>query len=129
MHVAINNYTISGVNDFSIWLTTKLHLALEKGQEAFLVALDVAGAFDKVWWKALLAKLKACGCGGSALALFESYFSDRFLQVVAMGTASKEKSFTAGVPQGGIWSPLLWNFYIQDLSDVCTLSSMVRWKK
>ena len=93
------------------------------------VALDVAGAFDKVWWKALLAKLKACGCGGSALALFESYFSDRFLQVVAMGTASKEKSFTAGVPQGGIWSPLLWNFYIQDLSDVCTLSSMVRWKK
>ena len=80
-----------------------------------LVALDVTGAFDKVWWKALLVKLQKCGCRGKALALLRSYFKDRFLYVVAMGIRSVLKQFFCDVPQGGIWSPKLWNFYSQDL--------------
>ena len=50
-----------GADDYSIVLSTKLHMALEAKLEAILVALDVAGAFDKVWWKALLVKLHKCG--------------------------------------------------------------------
>ena len=73
--------------------------------EALLVALDVAGAFDKVWWKALLHKLIQCGCKGKALKLLKSYFKNRFLYVVAMGIASTLQEFYSGVPQGGIWSP------------------------
>ena len=116
-----------GTDDFSICLTTRLHLALEEGLEAIMVALDVAGAFDKVWWKALLKKMEACGCSGSALRLFESYFSERYLYVVAMGMQSGKKKYTAGVPQGGIWSPKLWNFYIQDLPGRILLSLLFKY--
>ena len=70
--------------------------------EAILVAMDVAGAFDKVWWEGLMAKLKACGCGGKAMKLLKSYFKHRFLRVVAMGIASALYEFFSGVPQGGI---------------------------
>ena len=116
-----------GTDDFAIALTTEMHLALEAELEALLVALDVAGAFDKVWWKALLHKLKKCGCKGRALKLLESYFKDRFLYVVAMGIASSLKEFFSGVPQGGIWSPKLWNFYIQDLSLCFILSKLFKY--
>jgi hypothetical protein len=116
-----------GTDDFSICLTTRLHLALEEGLEAIMVALDVAGAFDKVWWKALLKKMEVCGCSGSALELMKSYFSDRYLYVVAMGIQSGRKKYTAGVPQGGIWSPKLWNFYIQDLPDRILLSLLFKY--
>ena len=104
-----------GTSDYSAVLTAELHLAMEANLESILVALDVAGAFDKVWWQGLLAKLRACGCGGKALKLLKSYFKSRFLYVVAMGVASALYEFFSGVPQGGIWSPKLWNFYIQDL--------------
>jgi hypothetical protein len=71
-----------------------------------LISLDVAGAFDKVWWKALLANLEHCGMCGKALNLLKSYLSNRKFKVVANGVASALKSYYAGVPQGGIWSPL-----------------------
>ena len=35
--------------------------------------------------------------------------------VVAHGDTSCQKPFTAGVPQGGIWSPILFNLYVRYL--------------
>ena len=55
-----------GTDDLSVSLSTELHHTLEAGLEAILVALDVAGAFGKVWWKGLLHKLRRCGCKGKA---------------------------------------------------------------
>ena len=92
----------------------KLHTALESKLEAILVALAVAGAFDKGWWKDLLVKLQTWGCRGKALALLRSYSKDRFVYVVATWIRSVLKQFFCGVPQGGIWSPKLWNSYSQD---------------
>ena len=37
------------------------------------------------------------------------------------------KEFYSGVPQGGIWSPKLWNFFIQDLSKCFTLSKLFKY--
>jgi len=48
-----------------------------------------------------------------AYDLMCSYLSDRTLFVVAHGDTSP---FTAGIPQGGIWSPILFNLYIRHLS-------------
>jgi hypothetical protein len=57
----------------------------------------------------------------------KSYFKNRFLYVVAMGIASTLQEFYSGVPQGGIWSPKLWNFYIHDLSKCFTLSKLFKY--
>ena len=50
----------------------KLHMAPKSKWEAIVVALDVAGAFDKGWWKDLLVELQTWGCRGKALALSRS---------------------------------------------------------
>ena len=45
----------------------------------------------------------------------ESYLSDRYLFVVANGQDSSLYPITAGVPQGGVWSPMLFNLYVHHL--------------
>jgi hypothetical protein len=47
--------------------------------------------------------------------------------VVAAGIASGKKQYSAGVPQGGIWSPLLWNFFIQDMPSRCLLTLLFKY--
>ena len=41
--------------------------ALDKGGEVCLIALDIKGAFDKVWHKGLCSKLRGKGVGGLGL--------------------------------------------------------------
>ena len=55
------------------------------------------------------------GLRGKAYYLLHSYLCDRSLFVVAHGDTSSQQPFTAGVPQGGIWSPILFNLYIRYL--------------
>ena len=45
-----------GTDVYGAAVSGELSEALEKLWEVLLISLDVAGAFDKVWWKALLAK-------------------------------------------------------------------------
>jgi len=61
------------------------------------------------------------------LNLIGSYLSNRKLKVVANGVASEFKSYYAGVPQGGIWSPKLWNFHIRELAFVVKFSKLFKY--
>ena len=45
----------------------------------------------------------------------ESYLSDRYLFVVANGQDSSLYPITAAIPQGGVWSPMLFNLYVRHL--------------
>ena len=74
-----------------------------------LVALDFKGAFDKVWWRGLLAHLWAVRVRAKAYKLFESYLSNRDLFVTSNGEISEHVGIKFGVPQGAIWSHLLFD--------------------
>ncbi len=80
-----------------------------------LVALDFKGAFDKVWWRGLLAHLWAVGVRAKAYKLFESYLSDRALFVASNGEISEHVGIKSGVPQGAIWSPLLFDLFVRNV--------------
>ena len=90
--------------------------ALEHRMECRVVSLDIRGAFDSVWWNGLLQYLWSVGLRGRVYKLMCSYLSNRNLFVVAHGNTSSKRPFTAGVPQGGIWSPILFNLYTRCLS-------------
>ena len=52
------------------------------------VFLDISKAFNMVWHKGLLYKLKCMGINGNVLKLVESFLSNRYQRVILNGQAS-----------------------------------------
>jgi hypothetical protein len=72
-------------------------------------------AFDRVWHKGLIYKLKCLGIHGNVLSWFTSYLSNRSQRVVLNGTSSQSLPVQAGVPQGSILGPILFLIYVNDI--------------
>ena len=76
--------------------------AVDNGKEVRTVFCDISKAFDWVWQKGLLHKLRGIGCSEKVLAWFSSYLS-KWVEVLA------------GVPQGSIFGILLFLIFINDI--------------
>ena len=66
------------------------------------LAVDIAGAFDKVSHKGALAKAQACGISGTLHTWLQDYLSNRSLRAVVCGQEPEVFPVRAGVPQGSI---------------------------
>ena len=62
--------------------------ALDEGMDVGVVYLNISKAFDKVWHRGLLFKLKQFGIQGNILRWFSSYLSDRSQRVLINGQFS-----------------------------------------
>ncbi|XP_047471197.1 uncharacterized protein LOC125026661 [Penaeus chinensis] len=118
--------------DLLLHLTTIWHQVPDTRKDTFVVAFDIAGAYDNVWHKGLASKLKSFGIDGNLLMLHEDSLQERTLRVVVNGLTSGEFLIQASVPQGSVIGPLLWNVYFNDIlklipeayafADDCTLT-------
>ena len=64
------------------------------------VVLDISKAFDKVWYKSLIYKLKQNGIPAKLLNLIIDFLSNRKQRVVLNGNNFSWTNIEAAVPQG-----------------------------
>ena len=60
-------------------------------------------------WDGLLDHLWSISCRSEVFFLFQSYLSDRYFKAVTPFDSSNLHPVSAGMPEGVIWSPLLFN--------------------
>lgn len=94
-------------------LVDKIAFALEEKLYCTGVFQDVSQAFDRVWHSGILYKLKHLLPSHYYLIL-KSYHENRFFSVRVGSYFSTPTEIKAGILQGAVIAPLLFNIYISD---------------
>jgi hypothetical protein len=90
--------------------------AVDRGEFAALVLLDLSAAFDTVDHQILLERMRrSFGITDTAHRWFTSYLAGRSLRVRCGATESELTAMLCGVPQGSVLGPLLFVLYTADL--------------
>ena len=89
--------------------------ASDKGKSVGAIFMDLSKAFNTLNHDLEIAKLEAYGFSKNSLNYFQSYLRNRLQRTNVNNNFSLWKDIFAGVRQGSILGPLMFNVYINDI--------------
>ncbi len=108
--------TVTALNDFNIQISNGFNeKASIKPDRTVLLQIDLSKAFDMVNHDKLLKDLNQSNIPGALKRWFCCYLKGRQSKVNFRNHLSKSRNVRAGVPQGAVTSPILFNFYLRHL--------------
>ena len=84
-------------------------------ERVYACFVDFRKAFDSVWHVGLFYKLLGAGIGGQLYNLIKTLYCNSSCSIRIGDNKTRSFSYSSGVRQGCILSPLLFNFYINNL--------------
>ena len=103
--------TLSATMDFVDYVSS----ALDEGNYAVAILIDLRKAFDVVDHTILLKKLQEMGIRGKAFTFVKSYIENREQYTQVNGISSTTLQTNCGVPQGSVLGPILFSLHIRSL--------------
>ncbi|KMQ91300.1 reverse transcriptase [Lasius niger] len=87
--------------------------AVRGGGFAVVVSLDIRNAFNSIPWK-IIRTLRRKGFPPYIQRILDSYLTDRTIWFTGMDGKRHARAMEAGVPQGFVLDPVLWNIAFDD---------------
>ena len=87
-----------------------------------MVALDLSKAFERVEHTLLLKEVAETNLHSNLVRWLRSYLRGRVSYVEYQNTRSTFRRNHFGVPQGGVISPILFNFFVRDFPDCAEIT-------
>ena len=101
-------------------LSDTIHRALADDQTLYAVFIDIRKAYPSVWISGLFYKLRRVNphINDQLIAILKDCITGGQTRILLRGKRSQPYSSSVGVREGCVESPILFNFFINDLIDV-----------